>query len=63
MKQTKKTKQKLMFKQDDERLIFEKTDEGIKIEIGKIEADKQTITLANMFSIIAWMNDLELVKS
>jgi hypothetical protein len=63
MKQTKKTEKKLMFKQDEHHISFEKNDEGTKIEIGDMKANLPLFTLSNVMSIIAWMNDLKIQKS
>ena len=59
MKQTKKTDKKLMFKQDTHKLVLEKQADGIHIEIGDLEADDQLFTIANILSIVAWVNDLK----
>jgi hypothetical protein len=59
MKQTKKTDKKLMFKQDAHKLVLEKQADGIHIEIGDLKADDQLFTIANVLSIVAWVNDLK----
>jgi len=63
MKQTKKTKEKLMFKKDNDSIIFKKINNSISIKISNIEdmgGDKQILTLANMLSIVIWMKDIKL---
>lgn len=59
MKQTKRTDKKLMFKQDKHSLVLEKKPEGISMDIGSIKADEQLFTIANVLSIVAWVNDLK----
>lgn len=63
MKQTKKTKKKLMFKQDEHHISFEKNDKGTEIEIGDMDAKLPLFTLSNVMSIIGWMNDWKIKKS
>ena len=48
-----------MFKQDEHRLILQKRNGGIDVEIGEMDINEQLFTIKNVLSIIAWVNNLK----
>lgn len=57
MKQTKKTKDKLILKEGDDRITFENLEHGVNISIGTgIKPDKPVLTVKNMLSVIEWLS-------
>ncbi len=61
MKQTKKTKNKIMFKDGDKRFSITR-DEGdldMSINIPETEADEPLFSAANVMSIIFWVKEID----
>ena len=57
MKRTKKTDDRLMFKQDGKGVRFSKTDKGLEISIDRtIDPDEQLFTITNMLSVATWVH-------